>query len=53
MPFGGLFGSLIAKLLIKSITRRQGMNLALPFLLLSICLVQFTTAATLFVGRFM
>jgi len=53
MPFGGLFGSLAAKLWIKSITRRQGMNLALPFLITSITLVQFTTAATLFIGRFL
>jgi SP family galactose:H+ symporter-like MFS transporter len=53
MPFGGLFGSLIAKSFLKHITRLAGMHLALPFLVLSIFIVQITTPTTLFVGRFL
>lgn len=53
MPFGGLFGSLIAKSFLKSITRLRGMHLALPVLVLSILIVQITTPTTLFVGRFL
>lgn len=52
MPFGGLFGSLIAKSMLKSITRLKGMHMTLPVLVISILIVQITTPLTLFVGRF-
>lgn len=53
MPFGGLFGSLLAKSFLQSITRLRGMHLALPVLVLSILIVQITTPVTLFLGRFL
>jgi MFS family permease len=53
MPFGGLFGSLLAKSFLTQVTRLRGMHLALPVLLLSIAIVQITTPATLFIGRFL
>jgi predicted MFS family arabinose efflux permease len=53
MPFGGLFGSLLAKTYLKSITRLMGMHIALPVLAISIFIVQITTPVTLFVGRFL
>lgn len=53
MPFGGLFGSLLAKTLITHITRLAGMHLALPVLVISILIVQITTPMTLFIGRFL
>jgi predicted MFS family arabinose efflux permease len=52
MPFGGLFGSLLAKSFLNSITRLSGMHAALPLLVLSILIVQITTPLTLFLGRF-
>jgi predicted MFS family arabinose efflux permease len=53
MPFGGLFGSLLAKSCLRQITRIRGMHIALPVLVLSILIVQVTTPATLFLGRFL
>ena len=53
MPLGGLFGSLLAKSLLTSVTRIFGMHAAFPLLLSSIIIVQITTPITLFVGRFM
>jgi SP family galactose:H+ symporter-like MFS transporter len=53
MPFGGLFGSLLAKTCISLITRLRGMHATLPVLVLSILIVQVTTPVTLFLGRFL
>lgn len=53
MPFGGLFGSLLAKSFLRQITRIKGMHIALPILILSILIVQITTPVTLFLGRFL
>ncbi len=53
MPFGGLFGSLLAKSFLRQITRLRGMHIALPILALSILIVQITSPATLFMGRFL
>lgn len=53
MPFGGLFGSLLCTVLLKKITRLQGMHLMVPLLALSVLLVEITTPLTLFVGRFL
>ncbi len=36
MPFGGVFGSILAKKLSNKITHRQGMNLALLLLIFSL-----------------
>lgn len=53
MPFGGLFGSLLAKSFLRHITRIKGMHITLPVLILSILFVQITTPVTLFLGRFL
>jgi len=39
MPFGGLFGSLLCTVLLKKITRIQGMHIMVPLLALSVLLV--------------
>ena len=53
MPFGALFGSLIARACLDQITRLRGIHAALPVLCLSILIVQISNPITLFVGRFM
>lgn len=53
MPFGGLFGSLLAKSFLHDITRIKGMHITLPGLIISIIIVQITTPVTLFLGRFL
>ena len=52
MPLGGLLGSLMSNFLITTVTRRQGMHVGVPLLGLSTLLIQITTVATLFLGRF-
>lgn len=53
MPFGALFGSLVAKTCLDQITRLRGIHAALPVLCVSILIVQISNPITLFVGRFM
>lgn len=53
MPFGALFGSLVAKTYLDQITRLRGIHATLPVLCLSILIVQIGNPITLFVGRFM
>ena len=53
LPFGGLFGSLIARLFLKSISRIKGMHCAFLLLVISLIIVQITTPLSLLIGRFM
>lgn len=53
MPFGALFGSLVAKTYLDLITRLTGIHATLPVLCLSILIVQIGNPIALFVGRFM
>lgn len=53
MPFGALFGSLVAKAYLGRITRLRGIHAVLPVLCVSILIVQVGNPITLFVGRFM
>ena len=53
LPFGGLFGSLLAKLFIKTVTRIKGMHYAMLLLIFSLIIVNITMPIYLLAGRFM
>jgi len=53
LPFGGLFGSLLAKPINKILTRIGSMHLTMGVLVGALIIVQIPTPATLLSGRFL
>jgi len=53
MPLGGVLGALLFKFVLKHFSRKHSFYFMAIWMMLSIGLVQITTAETIFIGRFL
>ena len=53
MPLGGVFGALSFKFVLRQFSRKHCFYFIAIWMLLSVGLIQITTAETIFIGRFL